>query len=72
MNEDQLQTFLLWVGRLAGLLGVLVCAVAVVARLSGSYELMGFQSGTVMQAGVAVMVLGCLGYLALLVRRSKR
>lgn len=70
MNEEQLQKFLLWVGRLAGLLGVLVCAVAVVARLSGSYQLLGFQVGTVMQAGVAAMVLGCLGYLALLARRK--
>lgn len=70
MEEDQLQKFLLWVGRLSGLLGVVVCAVAVVARLSGLHELMGFQSATVMHAGVAAMVLGCLGYLALLARRK--
>lgn len=70
MNEDQLQKFLLWVGRLAGLVGVLVCAFAVVARLSGFYQLLDFQVLTVMQAGVAAMVLGCLGYLALLARRK--
>ena len=70
MEEDKLQRFLLWVGRLAGLLGVLICAVAIVARLSATYGMMGFQVGTVLQAGVAMMVLGCLGYLALLARRK--
>ena len=70
MEEDKLQRFLLWVGRLAGFLGVLICAVAIVARLSGMYGIIGFQVGTVLQAGVATMVLGCLGYLALLARRK--
>ena len=68
--EDGLQKFLLWVGRLAGLLGVLICAVAILARLGGTFNVMYFQIGTVFQAGVATMVLGCLGYLALLARRK--
>ena len=68
--EDGLQKFLLWVGRLAGLLGVLICAVAILARLGGTFQIMAFQTGTVLQAGVATMVLGCLGYLALLARRK--
>ena len=68
--EDGLQKFLLWVGRLAGLLGVLICAAAIVARLGGTFGVMNFQIGTVFQAGVATMVLGCLGYLALLARRK--
>lgn len=70
MDENQLQRFLLWVGRLAGLVGVLICAVAVVARLSGAHQMMGFEAGSVLQAGVTLMVLGCLGYLALLARRK--
>lgn len=68
--EDGLQKFLLWVGRLAGLLGVLICAVAILARLGGTFHVMDFQTGTVLQAGIATMVLGCLGYLALLARRK--
>ncbi len=68
--EDVLQKFLLWVGRLAGLLGVLICAVAILARLGGTFQIMEFQTGTVWHAGVATMVLGCLGYLALLARRK--
>lgn len=68
--EDGLQKFLLWVGRLAGLLGVLICAVAVVGRLQGIFGIMYFQIGTVLQAGTATMVLGCLAYLALLARRK--
>lgn len=70
MEEIQLQNFLLWVGRLAGIVGVLISAVAVVVRLSGTHHLMGFQAGTVLQAGVTMMVLGCLGYLALIARRK--
>jgi hypothetical protein len=70
MEENQLQRFLLWVGRLAGIVGVLIFAVAVVVRLGGTHHLMGFQAGTVLQGGVAMMVLGCLGYLALIARRK--
>jgi len=68
--EEGLQKFLLWVGRLAGLLGVLICAVAILARLGGTFQVMNFATWTVFQAGVATMVLGCLGYLALLARRK--
>ena len=70
MEQDQLQNFLSWVGRWAGLLGVLICAVAVVARLSGVYQIMEFRTGAVFQAGVAAMVLGCFGYLELAARRK--
>ena len=68
--EDRMQTFLLWVGRLGGLLGVLICLVAVSGRLGGTWAIMYFQIGTIFQAGIATMVLGCLGYLALLARRK--
>ena len=68
--EDGLQKFLLWVGRLAGLLGVLVCVVAITGRMGGTWGIFYFQIGTIFQAGIALMVLGCLGYLALLARRK--
>ena len=67
--EDQLKVLLLWVGRLAGLAGVLICAVAAVVRVGGSHMVGGYTSSSVLQAGIAVMLLGCLGYLALLARR---
>jgi hypothetical protein len=63
---------LLWVGRLAGLIGVVLCAGAFVGRLTGIWALGGFQIGTVLQAGIAGMVLGCLAYCAHLAERARR
>ncbi|GAB4167573.1 MAG: hypothetical protein Fur0039_05440 [Rhodocyclaceae bacterium] len=60
---------LLWAGRLAGIAGVLVTALAVLARLAGNFLVGGFQVGTLMQAGTAAMVFGCLAYVALIARR---
>jgi len=62
---------LLWIGRVAGVGGVVLCAVAAVARIIGHYWLGSFQVGTVLQAGMAMMIAGCLGFLALLTERSK-
>lgn len=68
-----METLLIAIGRLAGLAGAVVCAVAVVARLTGAYWLGGFQLTTLLQAGVAAMVLGCLCLLmALLERMGER
>jgi hypothetical protein len=55
---------LLWIGRLAGALGVLLSAAAVLARFSGAYTLGSFQVTTLLQGGTAAMVLACLGYIA--------
>ena len=68
--ENLLQNLLLWVGRVAGVVGVLICAVAVIARLSGEFLVINFQTGTLLQAGNTVMLLGCLSYVALLARRK--
>jgi hypothetical protein len=54
------------VGRLAGAAGVLIVIAAVVARLLGHYWVGGLQVGTVLQAGIAAMLVGCLGFLAAL------
>lgn len=69
--ENQLQSLLLWVGRIAGVGGVLIFAAAIVARLSGVFVVAQFQSGTLMQAGIAAMQLGCLSYVAMLVRQFR-
>jgi hypothetical protein len=51
---------LLWLGRLMGVVGALVCAVALVVRLSGQYTFSGFEIGTLFLGGTAAMVAGCL------------
>ncbi len=56
-----------WAGRSAGVIGVLLCAVSVVLRGAGMYLVRSFQVGTLLQAGMAMMILGCLAYLAVLV-----
>ena len=64
-----METSLLWIGRLAGLAGVLMCLIAVGARLAGAFWIAGFQAGTLLQAGIAAMVLGCLAHLVVLTAR---
>ena len=48
-----MENLLLWIGRLAGVLGILVCAVAFGARLTGMWNLGGFQVGALLQSGMA-------------------
>ena len=65
-----METVLLWIGRLAGLLGVALALIAVGARLAGAFWIAGFQAGTLLQAGIAAMVLACLAHLVVLASRS--
>ena len=67
-----MESLLLWIGRIAGLAGVLIVLAAVVARAGGRYVVGGLQVGTLLQAGIAAMVLGCLAYVARLAERSPR
>jgi hypothetical protein len=64
-----MHAMLLWIGRVTGLLGVGLSAVAGAARLGGSYQLGSFQSLTLLDAGTAAMVMGCLAYVASLAER---
>ena len=66
-----MDNLLLSIGRAAGVIGVLLCGAAVLARFAGYYLLGGFQVGTLLQAGMAAMILGCLCYLSVLTKRSK-
>jgi hypothetical protein len=63
-----MNNLLLWAGRVAGFLGALMFVLTVAARLSGKFFLLDFQIGTLLQASMAVMLVGCLGYLALIAR----
>jgi hypothetical protein len=67
-----MDSLLRWAGRLAGLAGVLICVAAIASRLAGTYFVGGFQVGTLLLAGLAAMVAGCLCYLALLAERGRQ
>lgn len=62
-------SIVLRLGQLSGIVGALLCLVSVMFRLKGSYWLGGFQIGTLLQAGIAVMVFGCFCLLVTLTER---
>ena len=64
MNEA-----LLWLGRLLGLIGAIVCASALGIRFAGQYVFGSFEIGTLFLGGTAAMVAGCL---CLLLRMDSR
>jgi len=66
-----MNSILLGGGKATGVLGLLVMAFAVVMRLSGRYVIGGFQTVTLLQAGLAIVIVGCFAMLWLLVDRAK-
>ncbi len=63
---------LLLLGRAAGLGGMLLCLVAAAVRLAGGgYYLWTFQLVTLLQAGIAALVVGCFLLLLVLTTRVK-
>ena len=50
---------MLLLGRTAGLGGLILCIAAAVVRLQGKYYMGGFQLATLLQAGIALTVVGC-------------
>jgi len=67
-----MDTLLLWVGRLAGLGGVVLCVWAVAIRVQGSYFAGGFQVGTLLLAGMTAILIACLCLLVVLTNRPRR
>ena len=61
---------LVMLGRLAGLAGILVCLVAGIARLLGNYYLAGFSVSTLLQAGMAGLLIGSFALLLALNQRD--
>lgn len=61
---------LLWLGRIAGTGGALLCILGVIFRLRGEYYVSGVQVGTLLQAGIAALVFGCFCLLVVLTRRD--
>ncbi len=65
-----MEGLLLWSGRLAGGIGVAVTLFAIAVRLTGAYFIAGFQVGTLLQAGIAAMLMACLAHLVVLAERT--
>jgi hypothetical protein len=62
---------LLWIGRIAGLVGLGTAGCAVLLRATGVWYLGSIQLGTLLQAGVAAMVLGAWAYAASMAERER-
>lgn len=67
-----MQALLIWLARIAAVGGVVLMATAVIARLSGFYSLGSFETATLLQGGMAAVLLACLAYLIALVERAER
>jgi len=63
---------LLMIGRLAGILGALLCLASGIARLAGIRWIGTFEALTGLQAGIAGMVLGCFCLLLALSKGKAR
>lgn len=59
------------IGRLSGATGFVICLLAGLARLTGHHWVAGFETLTILQAGVAGMVFGCLCLLLFLTESTK-
>jgi len=55
-----MQQLLTLTGSIAAVLGILLCAIAGLARVTGLYYLAGYQSTTIFMVGTGVMVFACL------------
>jgi hypothetical protein len=58
-------------GQACGVLGLLMVVASVVLRLSDKYFIGGFQSGSLLLAGIAAIGTGCFALLWLLAERAK-
>ena len=63
---------LIWVGRIAGILGLVLFGVSALARATGLWRIGDVQVGTLLVGSVAVMVLGTLAYTAAVAERHAR
>ncbi len=50
-------------GQIAGLIGLVMMAVAIVTRMTGHYVIGNFESGSMLIAGIGAAVAGCFGLL---------
>ena len=57
-------------GNVAGIAGIILCAVAGLVRAFGGFYLVGFEAITVFQAGMALLLVAVLAKLQVLVARQ--
>ncbi len=68
-----MRAIILWSGNGAGILGILCCLIAGVARMAGAYYTVGgIESGTFFLLGTGLMVYACLTKLHLVQTQSRR
>jgi hypothetical protein len=65
-----MEKLLILIGAGIGILGVVMCAAAVVSRFAGTYYLAGVQIGTIMNGSVAAVAIGTLCLVGVLVLRT--
>jgi len=66
-----MNNLLIFIGRLAGMLGVALGVASVCARALGVFFVGTLQVGTLLQASIASMVLGTLAYAAAVAERHR-
>lgn len=67
-----MHALLIWLARIAAVGGVVLMATATIARMSGFYSLGSFETATLLQGGMAAVLLACLAYLITLAERVRR
>lgn len=67
-----MNALMLVAGRATGLIGMVLCAVAVIGRLAGNHWMGSFQLVTILFAGVAIMVAACFVLLWAMTMNSAR
>jgi len=66
-----METLLLGCGRIAAGAGVLICIVAIVARLTGRFFLGTMQVGSVLQGGMAALLVASVCLLLVLTKGAQ-
>ena len=67
-----MESLLLWIGRIAGVIGLMLSAWAAYTRLTGAFFALGFQVGTLLLGGMTAMLTACFCLLLVLTMRSRR
>ena len=67
-----MESLLLWMGRVAGIVGLILSGWATFSRVTGAYHAGGFQVGTILLGGITAMLAACLFLLLVLTQRSRR
>ena len=66
-----MQQLLTLAGSIPAILGILLCTISGVTRLSGAYHLAGYEATTLFSVGIGLMVFACLAKLEALSRRTR-